>query len=103
MAIELYVYYRAAAVDAAAVQATVEQAQRGLCAEHPDLQARLLRRPQPTDGLHTWMEVYRWRSEGDAAPPDRLLALGPTIEDRLSKALGSRLVGTRHVEVFEPA
>jgi hypothetical protein len=29
--------------------------------------------------------------------------LGPAIEDRLSKALGTRLVGARHVEAFEPA
>lgn len=117
MAIELYVYYRAATADAAAVLAAVGQAQQQLRAEHPHLQARLLRRPQPTDGLHTWMEVYRWQPVGvdppavaDASgtPPaapsiDRLAMLGPAIEERLSKALGPRLVGARHVEAFEPA
>ena len=92
---ELYVYYRVRTADAAAARRDIEALQEGLRATHAGLEARLLRRPQASDGLETWMEVYARPS--DAAGVSE--ALQADIEAR---AAGCRthLEGPRHVEVF---
>jgi hypothetical protein len=100
MPTELYVYWRASVRDADTVREQVASTQQRLQAEHPGLQARLLRRPLPdTQGEHTWMEVYAHPS----APAALAGALRGTIDAAMTQALGPRLRGPRHVEVFETA
>lgn len=94
---ELFVYYRAPVAGAVAVQAAAAAMQARLCERHPVLVARLLRRPDPQDGCHTWMETY-------ATDPARAPA---GIDDALQSAidvaaadLQPLLAGPRHTEVF---
>lgn len=100
MPTELYVYWRASARDADSVREQVGAAQQRLQGDHPGLQARLLRRPQPdAQGEHTWMEVY-----AHALAPSALAGpLRGEIDIAVAAALGPRLRGPRHVEVFETA
>jgi hypothetical protein len=59
MPCELFVYYRAAAHQAAAITEAVRCMQAALRVEIPQLQARLLRRPlENATGEYTWMETY---------------------------------------------
>lgn len=88
---ELFIYYRCPAAADAAVQQAALAMQARLCARHPALQARLLRRP-PSGPATTWMEVY-------AAPGGVDEALAADIEAEAA-ALGPWLEGPRHVEVF---
>jgi hypothetical protein len=90
---EIYVYYRVAAADAAAVADQVRAMQAGLCARHPGLQARLLRRPVAATDPQTWMEVY-------AMPGGVSEALQGEIESAAAALLRS-IQGPRHCEVFE--
>lgn len=92
--LELFIYYRAAVADAAAVEHAAVAFQRTLRERHPGLGARLLRRPQERDGLHTWMEAY-------VLPAGRDVALRADIE-REAAALSRWIVGGRHVEAFLP-
>lgn len=90
---EIYVYYRVAPSDAAVAAGKVRAMQAGLCASHPGLQARLLRRPVTAGDLQTWMEVYAM--DGGIGE-----ALQREIEAAAS-ALLDAIQGPRHVEVFE--
>jgi len=64
---ELFVYYRAAPQDAAALEAAVRDMQAGLTRQYRGLSARLLRRAEVRDGLVTWMEAYAWPAGEDPA------------------------------------
>ncbi|PZP28500.1 MAG: DUF4936 domain-containing protein [Roseateles depolymerans] len=76
----LYVYYHVAAADA-------EAALAAFVAARGDAAIELLRRPEITDGLMTWMEVY----PAELAP----------AEPRLCGALRPWIRGERHIERFE--
>jgi DNA-binding transcriptional regulator LsrR (DeoR family) len=90
---EIYVYYRVAQADAAAAAGRVRSMQAGLCASHPGLQARLLRRPVVATDLQTWMEVYSIAG-----------GVGEALQQEIESAASSLLdviQGPRHCEVFE--
>lgn len=90
---ELFIYYRATQENASVLHAQVSRMQTELRVRHPGLQARLLRRPEAADGLHTWMETYSSPDGIDdalqAAIEDAALSLAPWIE------------GPRHTERFD--
>ncbi len=98
----VYVYYKVAEADAQAHERAALAFQAELLKHHkalwPQLSARLMRRPEAIQGQHTWMEVYEL---GQAADPDRL-PIWTEIEQQAQAALGSRIQGTRHCEVFVP-
>jgi len=92
---ELFVYYRAAPQDAAALEAAVRDMQAGLTRQYRGLSARLLRRAEVRDGLVTWMEAYAWPAGEDPA----------TLTEAVSRAampLAAWIAGPRHVEHFVP-
>ncbi len=93
---ELYIYYRVAQAELATVATTVAGLQATLCAAHPGLQAKLLRRPELSEGRATLMEVY-----ARPGPQGVDLALQAEIEAR-AVALVPWLQGPRRVEVFQP-
>ena len=92
-AVEVYLYYRAPVASAAAVLAAFERLRAALATTQPDLSLRLLRRPEPTDGAHTWMETYR--REGGVDP-----ALEAQIEAAAGVAFNAVPIGARHLERF---
>lgn len=95
---ELFIYYRCRAEDSAAISARMLQFQQGLRAQHPQLEARLLRRPETAaDGTVTWMETYRVIPASRPAPDD----WPRSIEAASAEAASPWRVGSRHVEVFE--
>jgi len=55
--IDLYVYYKVRALDAAALAPRVRAMQAALATNH-GVSVQLKCRPQAADGLQTWMEVY---------------------------------------------
>lgn len=88
---DLYIYYRVAVADADVLQRHVTRMQTELATRHC-VAAALKRRPEATDGMHTWMEVY-------AAVPD-------TFETSLKQAVGDAglnqwIDGARHTEYFQ--
>jgi hypothetical protein len=92
---ELFVYYRAAPHDGAALASAVRRMQAELTCGHRGLSARLLRRPDARDGLVTWMEAYAWPADEDPV----------AVADAVSRAavpLAAWIVGPRHVEFFVP-
>ena len=97
---ELFVYYRVAAASAYGARTAVEALQAALCAAHPGLEARLLRRRDdgPAGGVETWMETYAW----PGTPQGVDAALQRAIEDGAA-ALAAWVDGVRHVEAFEAA
>lgn len=92
---ELFIYYRAKADRADTVRREVQAMQDRLRRRHPHLTARLLRRPEATDGLHTWMETY-------ACDPSRPEAGPPALAEIEAEAAGllPLIEGARHVETF---
>lgn len=94
MARELYVYWKAPGAASAQARALVGELQRGLRERHPGLAARLLRRPEESKGLVTWMEVY-------AAPGGITPALQAEIDAAAAGAMQALGVEARHVEVFD--
>ena len=90
---ELYVYFRAPVSRADAVRAAAMEMQLRLRGEIPGLQARLLKRPEVSNGHDTWMETY---ASADGVSD----ALGSTIEQRAA-AWCELLDGSRHVEAFD--
>lgn len=90
----LYIYYRIAEADLAAVLGAVHDLQQTLQAVHPGLRAELLRRPGLRDGQITLLEIY-----AHARAMHQPLAL--CIERRAAAALAPWLQGPRHVERFE--
>lgn len=96
---ELYIYYRVASGSAELARSRALAMQQQLCARHPGLRARLLRRPEESGGQQTWMETY-------AADP--LLAPGG-VDAALQAAIAAAAAewhalihGERHCEAFEP-
>jgi hypothetical protein len=89
---ELFIYYRATQENASVLRAEVSRMQTELRVRHPGLQARLLRRPEAADGLHTWMETY--------ASPDGIDDALQGVIETAALALSPWIVGARHVERF---
>lgn len=100
---ELFIYYRIHATSAASALNAAQAMQQGLREKHPQLAARLWRRPDepgssPTDDTttqQTWMETYSFADTG-VTP-----ALQAEIEEAASVLLPF-IVGSRHTEVFVP-
>ena len=90
---ELFVYYRVPEARAAELADAVSAMQQALREAHPGLAARLLRRPAASDGLHTWMEAYRFAA--DSAPDELMASI-----DRASASLASLIDGPRRAERF---
>ena len=96
---ELFVYYRAAAHQAAAITAVVGCMQSALRLEMPQLHARLLRRPLENDaGEHTWMETYALDPSSHPAGIDASCA---ALIERHAALWADLRSGPRHPEVFE--
>ncbi len=99
MPTELFVYYRAAAHQAAAITAAVGSMQSALRLEMPHMHARLLRRPLKNDaGEHTWMETY---ALDPASHPDGIDASCAALIERRAASWDDLLSSPRHQEVFE--
>ena len=94
---ELFVYYRAHVAEAAAVQTAAEAMQANLRTRYPALITRLLRRPEPRDGCHTWMETY---ATDPARAAEGIDASLQAAIDSAAAALQPMLAGPRHTEVF---
>jgi len=99
---ELFIYYRSRTDRSAEVAERVVEFQARLVAQHPALQARLLCRPEVSDGWQTWMETY---SINAMHSPDH--AEGMTTElqqaiEREAAVLRPCIDGERHTEVFVP-
>jgi len=92
---ELFVYYRVPEAKAVAAQRGIEALQAELRAAHAGLEARLLRRPEASNGVQTWMEIYR--RPGHALGIDEVLQTD--IEARAARH-APHFEGVRHVEVF---
>jgi hypothetical protein len=90
-----YVYYRVAEADLAGAVAAIGAMQQRLLIAHPGLEADRLRRPGAADGLVTLMEIYR--AAGGLSD-----AMGRAIEAEAAATLSHWLVGSRHIENFEP-
>jgi hypothetical protein len=94
---ELFVYYRVRSTQAPAARVAVLALQVDLRRQHPQLRARLLRRPDEQEGQQTWMETYATDPAQD--PQGVGEALQNDIEARAA-ALSAFVQGARHVEVF---
>ena len=94
---ELFIYYRVAEAHAAPARAAAVALQAGLQQAHPQLLARVLRRPDAVNGQHTWMETYAMPSSNAGIDA----ALQAAIEDAAA-ALLPFLASPRHTEVFIP-
>ncbi|MBI5258629.1 MAG: DUF4936 family protein [Burkholderiales bacterium] len=90
----LYIYFRVAERDLAAVAAAVQDFQARLRAELPALEAELQRRPGSSDGVVTVMETY--------AGPQGIDDAMQTHIEQAAAVLSRWLQGPRHTEVFEP-
>jgi hypothetical protein len=91
----LYVYYKVAEADAAAVATAAKRMQGALQASIPGLVAGLSRRPEVREGLVTLMETY--------IHPN--LPTDPSITARIEKAAASLAPwrkGRRYSERFDP-
>jgi len=94
---ELYVYFRADATRADEVREAVMAMQAHLRCEFPGLQARLLRRPDPSGGQHTWMETY---AMAQGICPDGVSELMTSTIEQRALPWRDLLDGARHIEVF---
>jgi ATP-dependent helicase YprA (DUF1998 family) len=94
---ELYVYYRVPEAAADLASREVAELHAALRAAYPGLVARLLRRPEASARLQTWMETYAL--EAGAVDGGVDAALQAEIEDQASRLL-TCIEGARHVEVF---
>ena len=99
---ELYVYYRLDTSAAASALAVVRAFQRELCAAHPGLQARLLRRAEIEEGQQTWMEIYRFAAETPEVPLRGVDAALQADIERAALPLNRFMRGSRHLERFVP-
>ena len=87
--VDLYVYYKVRAEDAAALAPRVRAMQAQLASQ--GIASQLKQRPQARDGLQTWMEVY-------PCAPDGIEAL---VEEAARAAgLAEHLQGPRRSEIF---
>lgn len=91
---DLYIYYRAQAADAALVQGKVTAMQDSLARQYA-ISTALKRRPAEQDGMHTWMEVYL--AVADDAAEDFAAALEVAVA---ANQLPSLIDGKRHTEQF---
>ena len=87
---DLYIYYRVPEQHAAQLAPRVHAMQSRLLAA-TGVAGQLKRRPEASDGMQTWMEIY--------------LATGPSFDAALADALEQAAVleqidGKRHTEVF---
>jgi hypothetical protein len=100
---ELFIYYRIDARRAPCALEAAQAMQQGLRDKHPQLAARLWRRPDepgssPTDETptqQTWMETYSFADTG----------VTPELQAEIEEAAAGLLpfiVGSRHTEVFVP-
>ncbi len=100
---ELFIYYRIHANGAACALEAAQAMQQGLREKHPQLAARLWRRPDepgnsPTDDTttqQTWMETYSFADTG----------VTPELQVEIEEAAAVLLpfiAGSRHTEVFVP-
>lgn len=96
---ELFVYYKVAEGDVAAVRDQVAARQAALCAAHPGLRARLLRRPETSAGLATLMELYA--RDASASQPGGVDAALRRAIDEAASGLAPWLRSPRHTEVFQ--
>ena len=88
---DLYVYYKVQAAQAAGLQGAVIAMQSSLSAAH-GVAAQLKRRAEAPEGVQTWMEVY----------PGAADAFLPALDAAVAQAgLARWIAGPRHVEVFE--
>lgn len=87
---ELYIYYRVRAENAAALRQHVTDMQRCLSRDYGIVTA-LKRRPEERDGLQTWMEIYQALPEGFEAILERAV---------LQSSLPALIEGQRHTEHF---
>jgi hypothetical protein len=88
--IDLYVYYKVRALDAAALAPRVRAMQAALAASH-GIAHQLKRRPEASDGLQTWMEVYPGVPASFAGELERAA---------LEAGLDALTIGPRRAEVF---
>jgi hypothetical protein len=93
---ELFIYYRTTIENASVLHAAALALQADLQMQHPGLQARLLRRPEAADGLHTWMETYA----APQSPNGISESLRSEIETAAIVKLASLITGPRHTESF---
>jgi hypothetical protein len=94
---ELFIYYRLDLADTSAALRAVTAFQADLQARYPWLRARVLRRPQATDGQETWMETY------SADPLMNSTGVTPEVASQIELAaavLLPLLRGARHTELF---
>lgn len=89
--LDVYIYYRVREADAAALQLRVTAMQERLNRQY-GATAQLKRRPELTEGLQTWMEVY------PAASADLVRALAGAGQEAALLALTT---GLRHTEFFK--
>ncbi|MYN45742.1 DUF4936 family protein [Pseudoduganella sp. FT93W] len=87
---DLYIYYRVAEAQAAALLPQVQVMQAALGTRH-GVQCALKRRPDAKEGLQTWMEVY-----GGCAPAFE----AELAQAVLAAGLAAHIDGARHTEVF---
>lgn len=90
MLVDLYIYYQVRAENARSLESRVRAMQDRLAETH-GIVGQLKRRPEPKDGLQTWMEIYP--------------ATGPGFPDVLDAAVrdagfAQLSEGDRHTEIF---
>ena len=88
----LYVYYKVEPAQHAALRLRVRQFQADLRARWPGLETELMQRPEVSNGLETWMEIYR---HGTGLRPDVVVSIDQA-------ALDAALPAPRHSERFIP-
>lgn len=88
---DLYIYYRVSIANADILQRHATRMQAELMTRH-HAAAALKRRPEPTDGMHTWMEVYANVADGFEA------LLSRAVSDA---GLDRWIIGIRHTEYFQ--
>jgi len=87
---DLYIYYKVSDAHAAPLQQAVVAMQAAL-AQQFGVVSQLKHRPQPVDGMTTWMEVY----------PDAPGNFAATLMDAVERAgLSAWISGARHTEAF---
>jgi hypothetical protein len=87
---DLYIYYRVRDEHAALLAPRVRTMQAALAAQC-GVAGTVKRRPQATDGLQTWMEIY------PATPADFDSVLAAAVQNA---GLAHYTAGPRHTEVF---
>lgn len=90
MGTDLYIYYRVGCDRSQALQTQVVAMQAALSLEY-GIETALKRRPEETDGRHTWMEIY-------VSVPQGFDAILKQAVDQAG--LPSLIDGERHTEHF---